>query len=168
MKLPTKTQIIAYAILIMASVVTLGPTYWMITSALKPEHSMLYSRTPTFFFTPSSRWFERLSTAQYGFLRIVINSMIISFGATGLSILLGIFAAYAFARYDFSHKEDLAFYMLSYRFMPTISVIIPLFLIYKGIGLNDTHIGLIFLYTVFNLPFAVWMLRSFIEEIPGK
>jgi len=94
------------------------------------------------------------------------NSVIIAGTSTLLSVILGLFAAYAFSRFKVAGKDDLLFFILSTRMLPGVVVTIPLFLLYKQLGWNDTHIGMIVLYTVFNLSFSVWLLKGFIDEIP--
>jgi multiple sugar transport system permease protein len=94
------------------------------------------------------------------------NSVIIAGTSTILSVILGLFAAYAFSRFKIAGKDDLLFFILSTRMLPGVVVTIPLFLLYKMLGWNDTHIGMIILYTVFNLSFSVWLLKGFIDEIP--
>jgi multiple sugar transport system permease protein len=94
------------------------------------------------------------------------NSVIIAGISTILSVILGLFAAYAFSRFKIPGKDDLLFFILSTRMLPGVVVTIPLFLLYKLLSWNDTHIGMIILYTVFNLSFSVWLLKGFIDEIP--
>jgi multiple sugar transport system permease protein len=94
------------------------------------------------------------------------NSVIIAGTSTLLSVILGLFAAYAFSRFKIAGKDDLLFFILSTRMLPGVVVTIPLFLLYKQLSWNDTHIGMIILYTVFNLSFSVWLLKGFIDEIP--
>ncbi len=94
------------------------------------------------------------------------NSVIIAGTSTVLSVILGLFAAYAFSRFKVAGKDDLLFFILSTRMLPGVVVTIPLFLLYKQLAWNDTHIGMIVLYTVFNLSFSVWLLKGFIDEIP--
>ena len=94
------------------------------------------------------------------------NSVIIAGISTLLSVTLGFFAAYAFSRFEVPGKGDLMFFILSTRMLPAVVVTIPLFLMYRQFGLHDTHIGMILLYTVFNLSLAVWLLKGFIDEIP--
>jgi multiple sugar transport system permease protein len=94
------------------------------------------------------------------------NSVIIAGTSTILSVILGLFAAYAFSRFKIAGKDDLLFFILSTRMLPGVVVTIPLFLLYRLLGWNDTHIGMIILYTVFNLSFSVWLLKGFIDEIP--
>ena len=94
------------------------------------------------------------------------NSLIISLSSTFLAVTLGLLSAYAFSRYDIPGKGDWLFFILSTRMLPPIVVTIPIFLMYRALGLYDAHIGMILLYTVFNLSFAVWLLKGFIDEIP--
>ena len=95
-----------------------------------------------------------------------VNSVIIGFGSTFLSIVLGTLAAYAFSRFRVPLKDDLLFFILSTRMMPPIAVAIPIFLMYSQLGLSDTHLGMILLYTAVNLSLSVWLLKGFIDEIP--
>ena len=96
------------------------------------------------------------------------NSLIIAVSSTLLSVALGVLSAYAFSRYDIKGKGDLLFFILSTRMLPPVVVTIPIFLMYRAVGLYDTHIGMILLYTAFNLSFSVWLLKGFIDEIPKE
>ncbi|MFT4783555.1 MAG: multiple sugar transport system permease protein [Paracoccaceae bacterium] len=95
-----------------------------------------------------------------------LNSVIIGFGSTALCMILGTAAAYAFSRFKVPLKDDLLFFILSTRMMPPIAVAIPIFLMFRNLGLNDTHLGMILLYTAVNLSLSVWLLKGFIDEIP--
>lgn len=97
-----------------------------------------------------------------------LNSVIIGFGSTFLSVFLGTLAAYAFSRFNVPLKDDLLFFILSTRMMPPIAVAIPIFLMYRALGLSDTHLGMILLYTAVNISLAVWLLKGFIDEIPRE
>jgi multiple sugar transport system permease protein len=94
------------------------------------------------------------------------NSIIIAGISTVLSVILAVFAAYAFSRFEVKGKGDLLFYILSQRMLPAVVVTIPLFLMFRQLDLHDTHLGMILLYTVFNLSLAVWLMKGFIDEIP--
>jgi len=94
------------------------------------------------------------------------NSIIIAGISTVLSVILAVFAAYAFSRFEVKGKGDLLFYILSQRMLPAVVVTIPLFLMFRQLDLYDTHLGMILLYTVFNLSLAVWLMKGFIDEIP--
>src|SRR3954464_5835543 len=96
------------------------------------------------------------------------NSMGVGRGSTFLSVFLGTLAAYAFSRFRVPLKDDLLFFILSTRFMPPIAVAIPTFLMYRALGLSDTWLGLILLYTAVNISLAVWLLKGCIDEIPRE
>lgn len=96
------------------------------------------------------------------------NSIIISAGSTFLALILSFLAAYAFSRFRFRGHGDLSFYILSTRMMPPVVVTIPIFLMYRWARLFDTHLGMILLYTMFNLSLATWLLMGFLDEIPRE
>lgn len=102
------------------------------------------------------------------FIERYTNSLIIGFGSTFLSVFLGTLAAYAFSRFKIKGENDLLFFILSTRMMPPIAVAIPIFLMYRKLGLNDTHLGMILLYTAVNISLAVWLLKGFMDEIPKE
>ena len=102
------------------------------------------------------------------FLKRFANSLIIAFGSTALSVLLGTIAAYGFSRFKVPLKDDLLFFILSTRMMPPIAVAIPIYLMYRELGLSDTKLGMILLYTAVNVSLAVWLLKGFIDEIPRE
>jgi len=118
-------------------------------------------------------WYEQIARdrgtviagpSRYG--QRFLNSVIIGFGSTFLSIFFGTLAAYAFSRFKVPIKDDLLFFILSTRMMPPIAVAIPIFLMFRQLGLNDTQLGMILLYTAVNLSLSVWLLKGFIDEIP--
>jgi multiple sugar transport system permease protein len=98
----------------------------------------------------------------------LLNSLIVASVSTVLSVVLGLLSAYAFSRFSIPGSGDLLFFILSTRMLPPVVVTIPIFLMYRSVGLYDTQIGLIMLYTVFNLSFSVWLLKGFIDEIPRE
>jgi multiple sugar transport system permease protein len=97
-----------------------------------------------------------------------VNSLVIAFGSTFLAVLLGVLAAYAFSRFRVPLKDDLLFFILSTRMMPPIAVAIPIYLMFRELGLSDTKLGMILLYTAVNVSLAVWLLKGFIDEIPRE
>jgi multiple sugar transport system permease protein len=107
-------------------------------------------------------------TGPSDFVRRLWNSLIIAGGSTIFSVTMGVFAAYAFSRFSIAGKDDLLFFILSTRMLPAVVVTIPLFLMYRQLGLHDTHLGMIILYTAFNLSLTVWLLKGFIDEIPKE
>jgi multiple sugar transport system permease protein len=98
----------------------------------------------------------------------LMNSLVIGFGSTFLAVFLGTLAAYAFSRFRVPIKDDLMFFILSTRFMPPIAVAIPIYLMFRQLGLLDSYLGMVLLYTSVNVSLAVWLLKGFIDEIPRE
>ena len=96
------------------------------------------------------------------------NSLIIAITSTVLAVALGTFTAYGFSRFKIAGQQDLLFFILSTRMLPPVVVAIPMFIMYRVVGLTDTHLGLIILYVAFNLSFSVWLMKGFIDEIPRE
>jgi len=153
---------------------TVFPFVWILLTSLKSPGDIL-SVPPTFTFVPTLDNYAALvmgeqrgqySSTRPDFPLFFLNSMIISFGAVALSVAAGIPAAYALARFTFPFKNAIGFVLMSFRFVPFIAFVIPLYLLYQRLGLYNTHTGLIFAYQIITLPFTVWMLRSFFMEIP--
>lgn len=107
-------------------------------------------------------------TGPSRFMDRFMNSVIIGFGSTFLAVFLGTLAAYAFSRFKVPLKDDLLFFILSTRMMPPIAVAIPIFLMYRALGLSDTYAGMILLYTAVNMSLSVWLLKGFMDEIPRE
>ena len=97
-----------------------------------------------------------------------MNSLIIAIISTFIAVSMGTITAYGFSRFKIAGEADLLFFVLSTRMLPPIVVAIPMFLMYRVVGLNDSHIGLIILYTAFNLSFSVWLMKGFMDEIPKE
>ena len=124
---------------------------------------------------PPQTWYDELVrernmviTGPSRFADRYKNSIVIGFGSTFLAVFLGTLAAYGFSRFKVPLKDDLLFFILSTRMMPPIAVAIPIFLMYRELGLSDTALGMILLYTAVNLSLAVWLLKGFVDEIPRE
>lgn len=103
-----------------------------------------------------------------GYPNRFMNSLIVAITSTVLAVGMGTFTAYGFSRFKVKGEQDLLFFILSTRMLPPVVVAIPMFLMYRVVGLNDTHWGLIILYTAFNLSFSVWLMKGFMDEIPKE
>ena len=117
---------------------------------------------------------ERLSRDGLGQVQLspypdrFLNSLIIAISSTILAVSMGTITAYGFSRFKVKGEADLLFFILSTRMLPPIVVAIPMFLMYRQFSLTDTHVGLIMLYTAFNLSFSVWLMKGFMDEIPRE
>lgn len=138
------------------------PLIWMLIVAFKSDYDMYNT---LFIFKPTLENFKNvLSTGD--FVSAFIDNVLISGGAVIVSVIVGVPAAYALARYDFKHKETVAFTILSFKFAPEILVIIPVFAIFQKIGLFDTYFGMIWIYQFIGMPLLIWVLRGYFEDIP--
>ena len=97
-----------------------------------------------------------------------LNSLVIAIVSTLLAVAMGTVTAYGFSRFRMPSEQDWLFFILSTRMLPPVVVAIPMFLMYRTVGLVDTHLGLVILYTAFNLSFSVWLMKGFIDEIPKE
>jgi multiple sugar transport system permease protein len=117
---------------------------------------------------------ERISRTGKGEVQLsgypsrFLNSLIVAITSTFLAVAMGTVTAYGFSRFKVAGEADWLFFILSTRMLPPVVVAIPMFLMYRAVGLNDSHIGLIILYTAFNVSFAVWLMKGFIDEIPRE
>ncbi len=141
------------------------PLLWMVLTTLKPDREII-SATPTLFTTaPHLDHYVRLFT-QTNFLTYFRNSIVVAGSATLLSITVATLAGYGITRFRFRGRESIASTMLfTYMFAP-IMIIVPFFILMRGYGLTNSHLGLVLSYTTFALPFSMWLLRSFFQSIP--
>jgi len=142
----------------------LAPLYWMFITSIKPSDD--YLAVPPVWF-PQNPTIVHYTAALFAYrgLQGLINSLIISIAATFLSTVFGTLMAYSLARFGTGGKH-LSFWVLSQRFLPPIAVVLPIFLIYRSVGLHDTHLGVIIAYTVFTLPVTVWMMFAYFQQMP--
>jgi multiple sugar transport system permease protein len=142
----------------------LAPLYWMFITSFKPSND--YLAVPPVWF-PSEPTIVHYTAAMFAYRGLdgLVNSLIVSVAATALSALLGTLMAYSLARFN-TGGQHLSFWVLSQRFLPPIAVVLPIFLIYRALKLNDTHVGLIIAYTVFTLPVSVWMMYAYFRQMP--
>ncbi|MCX7709231.1 MAG: carbohydrate ABC transporter permease [Clostridia bacterium] len=160
-KLSLLTEIGRNAILALWAIFALFPLFWMVLITFKHDAEMY---TTTFIFTPTLENYKAV-LINTNYFKAFFDNIIVSGGAVLVSVLVGVPAAYALARYNFKKKEDLAFQILSFKFAPEILVILPLFMIYQKIRLFDTHIGLIWVYQLITMPLLIWVVRGYFEDI---
>jgi len=170
-------------ILVIMLVIYLFPIYWMFSTATKSKADA-FSLPPKWVWKPNLDNFKNIFITGAGgalgktkvetkpkpsaFFRQLMNSIVISFVSTLLATFLGALSGYVFSRMTVRGKDDLLFVVLSSRMLPPVVITIPLVMMYRALGLFDTRLGLIIMYTVFNLAFSVWMMRSFVDDIPRE
>lgn len=139
------------------------PVFWMFVNGFKPE-SVASSINPRIFFDPSTEGYSlAMARGMGGYLR---NSVIAASVATVIVIALAVPAAYALAVRKIKSVENALTFLISTRFMPLAAVVLPLFMILKTLDLLDNVVMLAIVYGAVNLPVAVWMIRSFLLEVP--
>lgn len=149
-----------------ASAITLFflfPIYWLFMISFKTADE-IYSYPPVWW--PKSLQFNNYAVLfKDGDAITVWNSLVIASASTVLAMLLGTICAYSLARYK-TGGDNLSNWIISQRMVPPIAVVFPIFLLYVYLGWVDTYIGIILLYTAFNLPYVIWMMRGYIQDIP--
>ena len=149
------------------------PIFWIVLMSLQTNETILRS-PPSMVFTPTIENYVALITGRLetqagdldvAFMRNLGNSVLLSVGSVAVALLLGVPAAYAFARHKFRGSEDIAFTLLSFRFAPPLLVLLPLTLYFQQIGLADTYFGLIWVYQLICLPLILWIVRGYFEDI---
>lgn len=158
-----------YLLLFAASFMTILPVYWMLTVSLKTD-SDTFSVPPVWIrFTPTARHFQEIFVYK-SFGRYLLTSAVVAAASTTIALVVGTLAAYALARFSLPGKlaERLSFWIASTRMLPPIVTVIPLFMMIRDARLLDTISALVLVYAGFNLPFVVWMMRGFFEELPRE
>jgi multiple sugar transport system permease protein len=172
MKEKRKNNLLIYLGMLVLAIYLTMPIIWIVMMSFKNKFDVI-SMPPKIFFIPTLDNYKALFGLGKGglvagstFLSYFKNSLILSVGAIVLALFLGMPAAYAIARLRFKAKESLAFTFLSFRFVPEITIILPLYVLYQRLHLYNTYIGLILIYQLIAIPLMVWMMRSYFEEIP--
>ena len=169
-------RIATYAILLVWALICLFPIYWTITTSFKPNTAVIQGPTylPYFDFDPTSLGWDAVTQGSQGeiFVKNFKNSLIISLSASILAVILGSMAGYGLARFNYKfgpfRNKDISFWFLSQLILPPVAIIMPLLILYRRLNLIDTHIGLILLYTVANLPIVIWIMRDQFHSIPPE
>ena len=162
-------RVLKYSLIALALLAALTPVYWMITISLKREVDQFATPPRWFSFSPT---LEHYTDAFVGrsFGQYLLNSALVAAASTICALVIGTLAAYALARFRLPYRLDrkLALWILSTRMFPAIVTAVPLFLIMRDLRLLNTQLSLIIVYTAFNLPFVVWMMRGFFAELPRE
>lgn len=163
------SRFLKYALVLIAVVAALTPVYWMITISLKSDVDQFAVPPRWLDFVPTLVHFKDAFLAR-SFGQYLVTSGIVAATSTVCALVLGTLAAYALARFRLPRKLDtrLALWILSTRMFPPIVTAIPLFLMMRDLRLLNTKASLIIVYTAFNLPFVVWMMRGFFMEVPRE
>ncbi|CTQ58037.1 MAG: carbohydrate ABC transporter permease [Roseibium album] len=149
------------------------PIFWIVLMSFQTNETILRS-PPSMSFTPTldnymaiiaGRLDSNVASMGIDFVNNLMNSIILSVCSVAVALVLGVPAAYAFARHKFRGSEDIAFTLLSFRFAPPLLVLLPLTLYFQEIGLADTYLGLVWVYQLICLPLILWIVRGYFEDI---
>lgn len=165
---PVLVPLLKYGLLTVFAIFFLFPLYWLVLTSLKTQADQ--------FSMPPVWWTRRLTLDYYrgifdsSIVRLAWNSVVVASGSTLLSLVAGIMGAYSLSRFHlpFHLNRHLSFWILSTRMFPPIVSIVPLFLIMRNLDLVDSKLALILSYSVFNLPFVIWMMKGFFDELPRE
>lgn len=164
MKPSRGTLVASYLIAGAGAVLTLFPLYWTLITSFK-SYREAFAQPPSFFaWVDLKNYIEFVQ--QTNILLYIRNSVIISVASVVLPLVLGLFASYAVTRSSLPGKEGFSLFLLASRFIPPVSTLIPTYLLFRRFGLYDTLLGLILLNCAMNIPYVVWMMRGFIQDVP--
>jgi multiple sugar transport system permease protein len=156
-----------YGLVAIAVFAAVLPVYWMLTISLKSEVDQFAVPPKWLIFRPTLAHYQD-AFVERSFGKYLLTSVFVAVLSTVCAIVLGTLAAYALSRFRLRHKLNtrLSLWILSTRMFPPIVTAVPLFLMMRDVRLLDTVASLVIVYTAFNLPFVVWMMRGFFNEIP--
>lgn len=143
------------------------PLAWMALSSIKPTNDIM-SHIPVFIFKPTLEHYRGLFTGGNHVDRYLVNSLIAAGLSSVIATALGALGGFGLSRSTMRGKRHLAFWIISTRMAPIAAVLLPLFLIFRTLGLLDSLTGLIVGYLTFNLPFAIWIMAAFFDSLPGS
>ncbi|MBX2823513.1 MAG: carbohydrate ABC transporter permease [Gammaproteobacteria bacterium] len=161
-----ESRIVRYLILIMWAMVCLVPIAWFLSIGLRPRIEIITPRPiywPTFSLDAWKMIWEDWPMAKY-----LLNSVAAIFGSVVIDLVLAIPAAYSLSRYNYRGRDDIAFYILSTRMMAPAIVAIPIFFLFRNLGLLDTIYALMLVYAAINLSIVTWIIRSYMMDIPKE
>ena len=161
-----KHLITAYIVSFIAIAVTILPITWLFLLSIKSKGET-FTKPPKWVFDPTIQNYIDLWDNDL-FKDTFVNSFFITLISITLSIIIAIFAAYALKRYQIRFRTAFMQWLLLAYMLPEFLFVLPMFAIYQTIGIYDTYIGMALIYQVHVLPFSIWMLRSFLEEIPKE
>lgn len=142
------------------------PIFWMFLTSFKTEVAAV-ATPPQLFFQPTLENYQVIQD-RAAYFNYAFNSVAVSLGSTIVALLLAVPAAYAMAFFPTKRTKGTLLWMLSTKMLPSVGVLVPIYILCRTMGLLDTRIGLIIIYTLTNLPIIVWMIYSFFREVPKE
>ncbi|SIQ13213.1 sorbitol ABC transporter membrane protein /mannitol ABC transporter membrane protein [Rhizobium sp. RU35A] len=166
-KVSTRRKLVMSAIAWTLGILIFFPILWTVLTSFKSEGDAIASPPVFLFFHWTTENYAEVQSRSDYFLHFW-NSVVMSLGSTLLGLVIAIPAAWAMAFSPTRRTKDVLMWMLSTKMMPPVGALIPIYLIFRDVGLLDTRIGLVVVLTLINLPIIVWMLYTYFKEIPGE
>jgi multiple sugar transport system permease protein len=157
-----------YLLALGAVVLFLFPILWVVTLSFKSRADIFVWPPTIFGFTPTLRNFAALFSSTSRFPGFLLNSLIVGIAATVISLLVGVTAAYGLARNTVRGSKAFSFWMLSFRMLPPVSLVLPYYIILREMGLLGRIPGIAVTHAVFSLSIVIWMMKAFFEEVPRE
>lgn len=143
--------------------VILVPIYWMMSAAFKDLVDIYAGRWT---FAPTLKNFQMIFSPRYAMQEKFLTSLIVAVGTVALAVPLSLLAAYGFSRFRLTGERSMMVMILATQFVPGIVIVLPYFLLFREVGLYDTRLGLVLVNLSVVMPFAVWLIKGFIDRIP--
>ncbi|MGO1537945.1 MAG: carbohydrate ABC transporter permease [Leucobacter sp.] len=164
----SKSIVVRGVVVVLAAIILIWsalPVLWLLITSFKPG-SAIQTASPTVIFEPTFRNYVNLFTSGNNVGENLGNSLMVTGISTAIAVVLGSLAGYGMTHWASKRKKDLSLWIISTRMAPIAAVIVPLFVMFRSVGLVNTVPGLIVAHLVFNLPFAIWLMSAFFQKVP--
>ena len=157
------TSVVQGILIFVTAVIILAPIYWMVVAAFKPYAEVFQ---PNLFFTPTLDNFVAIMQPPYEIHKKFLNSAIVALTTVAIAVPVATMAAYSFSRFRIKGEKTIFMAIIATQFVPSVILLLPFFILFRDLGLLDTRTGLILVNLSFVIPYAVWMIKGFIDAIP--
>ncbi len=157
------TSVVQGILIFVTAVIILAPIYWMVVAAFKPYAEVFQ---PNLFFTPTLDNFVAIMQPPYEIHKKFLNSAIVALTTVAIAVPVATMAAYSFSRFRIKGEKTIFMAIIATQFVPSVILLLPFFILFRDLGLLDTRSGLILVNLSFVIPYAVWMIKGFIDAIP--
>lgn len=157
------TTVFHGVLIFVTAVIILAPIYWMVVAAFKPYAEVFQ---PRLFFTPTLKNFVAIMQPPYNIHLKLLNSIVVALATVAIAIPVATMAAYSFSRFRIRGEKTIFMAIIATQFVPSVILLLPFFILFRDLGMLDTRTGLILVNLSFVIPYAVWMIKGFIDAIP--
>lgn len=163
----TVKTVLKYGFGVVVSIWMLFPIFWMATTGLKENSSIMQLPPEWLFFDVTLQHYQNLFS-EMQFSQYLFNSLLVATVAVAISIVIGVPAAYSLSRMEIPRESDISFWILSTRMIPPLAILVPLYIFYASVGLTDSLVGLTITHLLITLPMVIWIVKGFIDELPSS